>query len=72
MRRHSDSEEAGTEFEEARCTAATPQAVLVEQEDLGEVWIPKSCVHDDSEVWEPGHAGRLVVKSWFAEKQGWA
>lgn len=48
----------------------TPKALLV---TIGknEVWIPQSCVHDDSEVWHQGHVGKFVVKAWFARKQGW-
>jgi len=34
-------------------------------------WIPRSVIHDDSEVFDEGHEGTLVVKLWFAEKQGW-
>jgi hypothetical protein len=37
-----------------------------------EKWIPKSCVHDDSEVFAEGDTGELAVKSWFAEKEGLA
>lgn len=39
------------------------------------LWIPKSVVHDDSEVYRAGHGddgseGTLVVARWFAEKEG--
>lgn len=34
-------------------------------------WVPQSCVHDDSEVWKAGDKGKLIVKMWFAEAQGW-
>ncbi len=34
-------------------------------------WIPESVVHDDSEVFRGCEgAGDLVVKSWWAEKEG--
>ena len=33
-------------------------------------WIPKKVIHADSEVFEPGHKGKLVVARWFAEKEG--
>ena len=50
----------------------TDAAVLVMVEDLDEeVWIPKSQIHDDSEVWEDGHVGEVVVSEWLAGKQGW-
>lgn len=56
---------------------ATDKALLVEAEDLDEeVWVPRSVVHDDSEVWDYDDEdargpGDLVVKEWWAEKQGW-
>lgn len=34
-------------------------------------WIPMSVIHDDSEVHnESTKEGRLVVKAWFADKEG--
>jgi len=39
------------------------------------VWIPKSVIHDDSEVWDGSTdgcgPGDLIVETWFAEKEGW-
>lgn len=35
-----------------------------------EHWVPKSQITDDSEVWEPGQSGKLVITRWFAEKEG--
>lgn len=40
-----------------------------------EHWIPLSVLHDDSEVFfndddDYGDEGELVVKAWFAEKEG--
>jgi hypothetical protein len=51
----------------------TDRAILVEGKDLDEeTWIPKSMVHEDSEVWKDGQeAGELVVKTWFARERGW-
>jgi hypothetical protein len=51
----------------------TPKAILVSNDDItGEhKWIPKSVIHDNSEIWKTGQQGDLVVKQWFAEKQGW-
>lgn len=34
-------------------------------------WVPHSVIHDDSEVYEKGHKGKLVLKYWWAEKNGW-
>lgn len=40
--------------------------------DGEEMWIPKKVIHDDSTVWEKGQpAGELVVKLWWAEKNGY-
>ena len=55
-----------------RCVEETNLALLVKGECLpkGQLWVPKSVVHDDSEVYGIGHEGKLVVKEWFAEKEG--
>lgn len=36
-------------------------------------WIPKSQIHDDSEVYrgETGETGEVVVTAWWAEMQAW-
>lgn len=41
--------------------------VVIENED---VWVPKSLIDDDSEVWKTGDKGILVVPEWFARKNG--
>jgi hypothetical protein len=48
----------------------TAKAILVIIPDLddAEVWIPKSVVHDDSEVYDSGHTGELVLPQWFVDK----
>lgn len=65
--------DGGHLIENATVVHETERAVLVEASDfLGAEWIPKSAIHDDSEVWESGDGpGGLYVKEWFAEKQGW-
>jgi len=37
-----------------------------------ELWVPQSQIHDDSEVYEVGGEGKLVVKGWWAAKEGLA
>ena len=37
-----------------------------------EHWIPKSQIHDDSEVYKADTDGTLVITRWFAEQRGWA
>jgi hypothetical protein len=34
-----------------------------------EFWIPKSQIHDDSEVWHKGDEGKLVITQWIAEQK---
>jgi len=55
----------------ARAIRETDKALLLDYENE-EVWIPKSVIDDDSEVWREEDEGELVVKDWFAEKKGWA
>lgn len=57
---------------DGRVLRETDAALLVELESGETVWIPKSCVHEDSEVWKDGQVGDVVVKRWFAEKNGLA
>lgn len=54
---------------DGKCTRATEKALLV-LIDGKETWVPQSVVHDDSEVWKVGDEGTLVVKQWWAEKNG--
>lgn len=55
--------------------AATEKAIKVqlESEDSPR-WVPKSQIHDDSEAFDAkdNATGDLVVKRWFAEKEGLA
>lgn len=58
-------------FEDAEVVHATPKAILVEVEGE-ELWVPKSVIHDDSEVYgqtAPG-PGDLLVKEWWAAERG--
>jgi len=56
---------------EAEIVRETDLAVLVVLEDTAnELWIPKSVIHDDSEIWRMGDStGMLVVEAWWANKQ---
>jgi len=47
-------------------------AVLVESTLFDEPeWIPYSVIHDNSEVYEEGDEGDMIIKEWFAKKKGW-
>lgn len=35
------------------------------------IWVPKSQIHDDSEVFQNGQSGKLVVTEWLAKEKGW-
>lgn len=61
-------------IENAKVLRDSGKAILVEAEALDEpTWVPKSVIHDDSEIWEEGQEdGDLVVQDWWAEKEGWA
>jgi len=37
--------------------------------DGNSYWIPKKLIHDDSEVYEEGTSGNLIIPEWFAEKE---
>lgn len=55
--------------------AETSKAILVRYGDAGkpeQAWIPKSQLHDDTEVWEKDDEGTCVVSGWFAQQKGWA
>ena len=52
---------------EGRTKHVTPKAILVDTKEHGDVWIPKSCLHDDSEVFKAGDEGNVVVLEWWAE-----
>lgn len=58
----------------AKGIRSTAKALLVEIEDdpeeKPERWIPLSVIHDDSECYEDGTEGELVVHLWWAEKNG--
>lgn len=65
----------GTELGEGLVIRTTEGAVLVQVEGE-EIWIPRSILHaEESEIdedSEEGDEGTVVVKTWWAEKEGWA
>lgn len=73
MRLASGRGDDATSLGQCRVLRETDKAVLVQTEAGDEVWIPKSVVHDDSEIYDGGsETGELVVKAWWAEKEGLA
>ena len=57
------------EFEDIAVEKETEMAILVEIEG-DKYWLPKSQIHEDSEVKEEGDEGTLVTTHWWAEKEG--
>ena len=48
----------------------TPMALLVKLESGEDIWIPKSQISDDSEVWKADQIGKLVIPEWLAKEKG--
>jgi len=71
---HDDYSTSGDSLGEGVVIKHTVKALLISLDDLGESrWIPRSVIHEDSEVWspEPGEAsGEVVVEHWWASKEG--
>jgi hypothetical protein len=65
-----DDSEGVARFEGVTGVAATKIAVLVRLATGFQYWVPQSVIHDDSEVFAAGQKGALIVKAWFAQKQG--
>lgn len=57
------------EIEDVTVEAETDLALLCIIEDK-QRWIPKSVVHEDSEVSGEGDSGTIIIMRWFAEKEG--
>ena len=54
---------------DVRVIKSTEKAILclIEGE---EYWIPQSQIDDDSEVWQAGDQGELVISTWIALQKG--
>lgn len=62
----------GVWYGEVEVIRETDRALLVDYEGE-EVWIAKSMIHDDSEIWgkhDPGDRGRLALPYWLAKEKG--
>ena len=59
------------EFEDAECDRETAMALHVRLDDERALWVPKSVVHADSEVFDADDnaSGTLVLARWFADKE---
>ena len=61
----------GVSLGKSRVISSSGLALKVATKDHGSLWIPRSVIHDDSEVFDDGdnNEGNLVVMEWFAEKE---
>lgn len=70
-----DSEDAVELSQNAEVKGETEKALFVQDvtQDfrMAPFWLPKAVIHDDSEVYKKETTGKLLVKYWFAEKEGW-
>lgn len=69
--RDEDRDDDKHTIDDAEAIGETDKALRVRTKEHGDVWVPKSVIHDDSEVFEKGGDGALIVKAWFARKEGW-
>ena len=58
------------EIEDVHCVNTTEKAIRIRTAGDDYYWIPQSVIHDDSEVFDIGDHGTLVVAEWFAVKEG--
>lgn len=61
----------------ARAVAESAKALKVEldlPDGKRQIWVPKSVIHDDSEVFDNAEnkQGKLVLQAWFAREEGLA
>lgn len=64
--------DAPSDFGKMKCTGETDKALLVEGKlrdgKVGQLWVPKSVLHDKSKVRKKGDEGKFIVKAWWAKK----
>lgn len=65
----SEYDEKNVSIADVECTAETDRAILVSVNG-GDHWVPKSQLHDDSEVYSKKDSGKLVMSKWIAKQRG--
>lgn len=58
------------ELEGVLAVRETARALLIRTATGEQHWVPKSVIHEDSEVYQDGDGGKLIIAAWFAEKEG--
>lgn len=61
-------DDEGVDIPNCQVIRETDKAILVTR-GRGELWVPKSVLHDDSEVYEAGDSGTMIVQEWWAEEK---
>lgn len=56
-------------FDDIEVISDSEKAILVNVDGM-DCWIPKSQIDDDSEVYEKGTFGKLVISEWIAKEKG--
>ena len=69
MTRWRDDSDKTEEFEDVE-TKADTEAALLCVIDGKDQWVPRSVIHEDSEVQDVGDDGTLILKAWWAKKEG--
>ena len=66
----SDADEGSNPYKlgDGKITRETEKAVLFVTKTGDQLWVPKSVVHDDSDVFKNGDEGEFKVKHWWAAK----
>lgn len=57
------------EIDDCAVLAESEKGLLVVFDDGEQEWIPKSHVHDDSEICQQGDFGKLAITKWIAERK---
>ena len=63
-------DDAEVAFESCWCTAETEKAILVYGATDDPLWVPKSQVLEESEVYKKGTDGELIISRWWAKQRG--
>ena len=66
-RNHAGANEV--QLEDVLVLRKTDKAILVEV-DTAQIWIPKSQISENSEVWKDGQTGALIIPEWLATAKG--
>jgi hypothetical protein len=52
-----------------KCLTDSDKAIMVRIAHHN-VWIPKTQIHDDSDVHKAGTEGKLIISTWIAQEKG--